>query len=118
MSYTLTPYKPMQLQNAATTGNGGILYIAGHCERLTIIVQGAGTITAGTLLVEEAYYDKDKEAPFAGTWSIVQSVTLTTVTAGAQVAFHIVGSFWAIRARFSVNVTGAGGAVSVWAWGN
>lgn len=125
MSYTLTPNLPFQLQGTgnttgATTGTGGILYLAGNCERLTVVCQGNGTVTTGTIVIEEAYYNGPplggEPAP-SGTWSAIQSITGSTLTTGAQTVVHSVGSYWAVRARISAQITG-GGSVSVWAWGN
>jgi hypothetical protein len=111
--------QPMQLHAASiATQNGGILLLRGHCERLTVVMQGDGVINAGTLLIEEAFYEQDKgQPPYTGTWSQIQSLNPVLVTGGQQQHIHIQGSFWAIRVRISVAV-GGGGSVSVWAWGN
>jgi len=121
MSYTLTPSRPQKLHDAATvSAQGGILYIMGHCERLTVVVQGTGTTSGGTIQIEEAYYDKDfgRDPVYGGTWSAVGAViNASTVTGGAQSVVHVVGSFWAVRVRIVTDITG-GGSITVWAWGN
>jgi hypothetical protein len=120
--YCLVPSLPQQLHDAATTGNGGIFLPHGQTARVTLAIQGAGTISTGVLSIEEAYWkDLDGSGPdpvYAGTWSVIQSVTLTALTGGAQQVVHVTGSVWALRARITTNVTGSGGSVSVWAWGN
>lgn len=122
MSYNLTPSSPQQLQNAVTAAGtqGGIFYPAGLCERVTIVCRGAtvaGTIASGNLVIEEAFYFKDRETPYAGPWSLIQTINAVDLTLGATQVIHIMGSVWALRVRCSVIVAG-GGSVDVWAWGN
>jgi hypothetical protein len=121
VSYTLTA-GPQLLQSGATTGIGGILYLGGRCERLTVVLQGDGAaITTGAIVIEEAYFGNpsgaiaDPAPAYGGTWSAIQTVTGTALTSGAQQIVHAQGSFWGVRARFSVAATSA---CSVWAWGN
>jgi hypothetical protein len=82
-------------------------------------MQSAGTTSGGTVTVEEAYYDPLKGDPaYAGTWSTIGSaINASSFTGGAQLGFHVLGSFWAIRVRVSSDITG-GGTIAVWAWGN
>jgi hypothetical protein len=127
MSYELTPFSPMRLQNAVTAAAapGGILLIRGECERVTVCIQGTGTLSSGNLVIEEAFYNtallpdgsQTPEPPFAGTWSVIQTINALDVTGGAQQLVHIMGSIWALRVRCSVILAG-GGSVSVFAWGN
>jgi len=119
--YCLTPGLPQQLHDAATTGNGGILLFHGTTARVTIALQSTGTTSGGTLSIEEAYWkDLDGAGPdpvYAGTWSVIQAVSASSFTGGAQLVVHVLGSVWALRVRISSDITG-GGTVSVWAWGN
>lgn len=123
MSYDLSPGTPQQLQNAVTAANaqGGIIYLAGLCERVTVVCRGttvAGAIASGNLVIEEAFYFRDKgETPWAGPWSVIQTINAVDLTLGATQVVHIMGSVWALRVRCSVIVAG-GGSVDVWAWGN
>jgi len=99
-------------------------------QTVTVYVTGYGTISTGTLLIEEADYDgpgnsggQGAEKPFEGTWSLVQTLDLTAVTGGSttgkQIAYHVPSSapgFYAysyLRARFSVDITGASGSATV-----
>ena len=41
-----SPYLPWAVQQAATSGTGGVLPIAGQCTNLTFVFQGTGAITA------------------------------------------------------------------------
>lgn len=117
--YTLCPASPMQLHNAATDGNGGILLLRGQVARVTVALQSTGTTSGGAVSIEEAYFDPAVLAGqnYTGTWSVIQSVSASTFTGGAQVIVHVTGSVWAIRARISSAITG-GGTVSAWAYGN
>lgn len=131
MSYNLTPGSPQKLQSAVTAAGtqGGVLYLAGLCERVTIVARGstvAGVIASGALVVEEAFYYKaghaggtqgENEPPWPGPWSVIQTINAVDLTLGATIVVHLTGSFWAVRVRVSVVVAG-GGTVDVWAWGN
>lgn len=110
----------MQLHNAATTGNGGQLVLSGKTARVTFALQSTGTTSGGAITLEEAYFDPAVLAgeDYTGTWSTIgTAISASTFTGGAQVIVHAIGSYWAVRARISSNITG-GGSVSVWAWGN
>ncbi len=119
MSHQPSPTQPNTLISAQTaTTASGIMLLYGQCARLTVVVQGAGTIDAGAVTIEEAYYDPNGPV-YAGTWSVIGSpIAGTSVTGGKQLVTHVVGSFWAVRVRISTTVTGSGGAVTVVAWGN
>ncbi len=112
----VAPFSPMTLMNAVTTGTGGILLVAGDSERLTISVLGSGTISGGTLILEESYYNPEGPVS-AGTWSQLVSVTASTLSGGVEQIYHFPASIWAVRARISSNITG-GGTITVTAWGN
>ena len=109
-----------QLHNAATTGNGGQLVLSGKTARVTFALQSNGTTSGGTITLEEAYFDPAVLAGenYTGTWSaITTAINASTFTGSQQLLAHVSGSFWAVRARISSDITG-GGSVSVWAWGN
>ena len=81
-------------------------------EAISLYVRGSGTITGGTLLIEEADYGDD-EPVYSGTWSQVTSITCSDVTGGAQKGVHLsLGSYGYLRARISSAVTG-GGTIAV-----
>jgi len=125
--YTLVPTAPVKLLDAATTGTGGVLLLKGECARVTVVVQGSAVgITTGAVSIEEAFYEDlpsnggvgaSAGPQYAGTWSVIQSVSGASVTSGSQQIVHIFGSAWAVRARISTAI-GATGTVTVWAYGN
>lgn len=116
--YSIAAPGIVELQNAATTGNGNILINRGLNARLTVVFQSTGTTSGGTLIIEEAYYDPNSEPTYAGTWSQIASVSASAFTGGAQQVYHVTqASCFALRVRISSTITG-GGTVSVWAWGN
>lgn len=120
MSVTLAPGSPMALQTAATSGTGGILVLSGQCTQWTFSLIGSGTISGGTILLEEApYYDLDDEPVASVTWSLLPGGTITAsnLTGGVSQLAHYRGSSWAVRARISSAITG-GGTVTIRAWGN
>lgn len=117
----------VMMQNAATTGDGNILYLHGECRNVTIYLQSNGTTSGGTLSIEEAFYETrgggtqtagTPDPPYANTWSVIQSVNASTFSGNAQLAVHIAEiSCMALKVRISSNITG-GGTVTVWGWGN
>ena len=109
-----SPYLPWAVQQAATSGTGGVLPIAGQCTNLTFVFQGTGAITAGAVTLEEAYYDLSGPV-YSGTWSTLTVVPYTSFNAVDQVIYHFPGSFWAVRARISTPIVGGSVTVTVWA---
>lgn len=85
----------------------------------TVAVTGVGTISAGTLIIEEAEYDPAAVEPYQGTWSQIDSIDCTSVSGGkTQLSHEPVSSpglyvFSQVRGRFSVNISGSGGSVQV-----
>jgi hypothetical protein len=75
----------------------------------TIYITGTGTISGGTVTIEEA-----ADATYAGgTWQIIgAAINATNATAGAMSITHFTQSSLAIRARISAAITG-GGSVQV-----
>ena len=120
MSVPYTLIGPKKLLNAATTGNGSVFTPNGAIARATIILQSTGTTSGGAISIEEAFYENIGTSPgveYAGTWSVIQSVSASTFTGGAQVVVHVLGSVPALRCRISSTITG-GGSVTAWVYGN
>jgi hypothetical protein len=116
--YTLTAPGLEKIQSAATTGNGGILQLAGKSHMVTFVLQSNGTTSGGVVSIEEAYFDLNVGDPvYSGTWSLIQAVNASDFTGTAQKVIHVVASCPNVRARISSDITG-GGSVTVWAWGN
>lgn len=118
--YTLCPQAPLKLLDAATSGNGSVFRPAGAVARVTIVLQSTGTTSGGTISIEECFYPDIGTSPgveYAGTWSVIQAVSASTFSGGAQIVVHVQGSVWALRTRVSSNITG-GGSVTTWAYGN
>jgi hypothetical protein len=92
---------------AATTGTGASVDV-GNGNYVTFYVTGTGTITGGTIILEES----DLKS-YAGTWSQLQSVTASSLSGGVVQAFHFAGAIAWVRARISSNITG-GGTVDVY----
>jgi len=95
----------LTLQTAATTGNGVVATIRPGTKDITITVTGAGTISGGTVSIEEASSES-----YAGTWSIMEDFPATDLTGGAQKVLHFKGRYNAIRCRLA-SIAG-GGTVS------
>lgn len=96
------------LQDAATTGNGNAVDVKGICRELAFFVDGTGTISAGTLQIEEA-----RSTAYAGTWSpLATALDLTTLSGTKATVVRVTGVFQAVRARLTADVTG-GGSVTV-----
>jgi hypothetical protein len=95
---------PVVLQPAGSTiGNGLAVAVVTQGKYHEFVVQGTGTITGGTIILEEA-----DNPSYTGTWSQIASITATTVTAGAESVTHVTGMLQAVRARISVAIAGGG----------
>lgn len=67
-----------------------------------------GTTSGGTILIEEADW-ADTTPPYSGTWSQIASISASTFTGGAQLAYHVGDSAYAyVRVRISSAITGGG----------
>ena len=93
--------------SAATTGTGTSVNIPISSNNPRINVRGVGTISGGTLILEEA-----SSPAYTGTWSQLLSITASALTGGAEQVVHILGTLGAVRGRISSNITG-GGSVTV-----
>ena len=89
------------------TTNGTSIVPAARVKNHSVYIIGTGTISSGTLVIEES-----EDPAFSGTWSSIQSVTLSGVTGGAIQVVHFTSSSMAIRSRVSVAV-GGGGSIQV-----
>lgn len=116
MSLNTSPQDTMLLGTAnsdgtftgVTSGTSVALPPSPHDSYLIAVI-GNGTISGGTLLIEEAFWT-DRQMPYSGTWSQVYSVTASGVSGGAQQHIHIAPNANAYRrVRISSNITGGGG---------
>lgn len=117
MGMTEGPFRAVLL-NAVTSGTSQPIHVANY-SNLTIYLKGAGTISTGTLIVEESDF---ASIPNGDTWSSVTGslpILCTDVTGGAQKAYQLpIGAYSAIRVRVGTAVTGSGGSISVVIVGN
>ena len=97
----------LNLLSAVTTGTSPSVVIPSTKKNPVIQVTGSGTITGGTIILEEAF-----DPAYAGTWSQLASITASTLTGGVIQNYHFLGSLVAVRARISSDITG-GGKISV-----
>lgn len=91
------------LLSAATTGTGTGVAVPITSNYPRVELEGSGTISGGTVLIESAPYPD-----FAGAWGLVDTITATDLTAGACLTVHIFATFGALRCRISSNITGGG----------
>lgn len=103
---------PYTLQSAATTGNGLAVAIPANFQNHNVSVEGSGTITGGTISIEEA------DTPdYTGDWSVITTINGTDVTSDAIKVTHVAGLVRALRARISSDITGGGNVtVEVTSW--
>lgn len=70
--------------------------------------RSVGTTSGGTLLVEEADWD-EQEQVYSGTWSVMTTISASSFTGGAQLAYHPSDSAYGwVRVRISSAITGGG----------
>ncbi len=92
-------------------------------QNLTFYVRGSAALSAGTLIFEEADWDPLTEKIFAGTWSTIATLTLSSVfaSAGGEAAYHVGGpggSYCYAFVRARIGTTVVGGTVTVVARAN
>ena len=76
----------------------------------TIYFESVGTTSGGTLKIEEAVYNANKQTIYTGTWSQIGSdVSASSFTGTAQLAVHIANTCVShLRVRISADITGGG----------
>lgn len=101
-------YTSLILDTATADESAGVRDMSGF-DRIVTYITGTGTISGGTLVIEEA-----ASVGYTGTWAAIgSSVTLSDISGGKAAAVHLSdGAYRAIRWRLSDAVTG-GGSVSV-----
>ena len=86
-----------------TTGASQPQQTAGFDE-LVFTFESVNTTSGGTILIEEA-----SRPNYSGTWSQIASISASTFTGGAQLAYHISPNAFAfVRVRISSDITGGG----------
>jgi hypothetical protein len=89
--------------NAVTTGTGKAIPF-NDCRQTNWLIQGEGTISAGTVVIESAHaFD------YSGTWNELDVVDATTLTGGklsGNTFPHVPGGF--VRARIGDDIEGGG----------
>jgi hypothetical protein len=104
-SYKFPPNSPSSLSLSAVTAVGaGSVIPFNDCRQANWLVEGAGTITNGTVIIESAH-----AADYSGTWNELDSIDASTLSGGklyGNTFPHVPGGF--VRARVSVQIDGGG----------
>ncbi len=80
---------------------------------VTLYMRSTGTMSAGTILIEEADW-MPREVPYSGTWSVLQTIAATDLTGTIVKAYHITDTCYGyIRVRVSVEITGGGTLIAI-----
>jgi hypothetical protein len=107
-SYKFSPGDSASISlNLATTGTG-IAIAFNDSRQVNWLVEGAGTIGSGTVVIESAHAND-----YSGTWNELDTVDASTLSGGklyGNTFPHVPGGF--VRARISSNIVG-GGTVTV-----
>lgn|SRR5262245_55354289 len=103
--YKFSPASSASLSlNGATAVGGGAAIAFNDCRQVNWLVEGVGTISSGTVLIESAHAQD-----YSGTWNELDSVDASTVSGGklyGNTFPHVPGGF--VRARVSVEIQGGG----------
>jgi hypothetical protein len=84
-----------------------------HKSGMTVAVIGNGTITDGTVIIEEGY-SAGSPMSYGGQYSTIYTVTASDVSGGKQKAIHIApGSMFPLRVRIGDAIVGGGGISAV-----
>lgn len=103
MTVSATRGSVVPLITALTTGTGLGVAIPNNSKEVRIHARGNGTITGGTVVIEEAL-----DPEFTGTWSVLTTLTALSFTGGIEQVIHIASNIGSIRARITANITGGG----------
>lgn len=88
--------------SAVTTGTSKPFDMS-MLDQACFYFEGVGTITSGTILIEEA-----SRETYTGTWSTVQTITASALSGGQQLANRIPqGAYAFVRVRISVAIGGS-----------
>lgn len=98
---------------ATVLADGGTPVDVSEYRYVTVFYTSVGTTSGGTVILEEATYDRTTDPIYGGTWSQIESRAASTFTGTVTLANHLAPSayHW-IRARISASITG-GGSISV-----
>lgn len=98
----------------STTGTGLACAVPESHSRFVFEVIGVGTVSGGTILIEEAH-----DAEYTGTWDTLLSITAADISGGEVGMYRVDPAvvppeliIRALRARISSDITG-GGSVTV-----
>lgn len=102
-----------KLLNAVTTGTS-MYFDVRNFKNWAIAFQSSGTVSGGTILIEEAMWD-DTGVPYGGTWSQLYSITATALTGTVQKVYHFGNDnvYGYVRVRISSDITG-GATITAW----
>jgi hypothetical protein len=94
------------VETGVTTGTSEAKDCSAY-PRLTAYLRGVDTINAGTVILEEACFDPGVPY-YSGTWSLIYTFTASTVSGGAQQAYHFPSPtpYKMVRARIGTTVSG------------
>lgn len=108
IGYKFKPGDPQaQTLTTATTGTGRAIPMQ-ECRHTFWTIEGAGTISGGTVVVETA----DRQ-DYAGTWHALDTVTASNLTGDKSYVNNTVGAASGfLRARISTDIAG-GGTITV-----
>lgn len=104
------------LLTAATTGTGTTIADCSGMVWLKAYLKGTGTISAGTIVLEEADYfgagagGVTPNPVWPGGWSAIGTpISCADAASGAQKAYVLpISAYASVRARFTADVTGGG----------
>ncbi len=102
-------------KTGVTTGTSLATNVAGYTY-LTVYYTSFGTTSGGTIILEEADYSDDPATnpPYTGTWSQIESRSISSFTGSVTLAVHLSPSAFAwVRVRISSDVTGGGSIMVV-----
>ncbi len=83
-------------------------------NQLSFFFASQGVTSGGTILIEEADWG-DQDLPYTGTWSVITTISASSFSAGAQLAYHTTApaAFGFVRVRISAAITGGGTITAV-----
>jgi len=108
----MNPHTRVVALSSVTSGTSQP-FNASPYRSLTAYVQGTGTTSSGTIIIETADWDALTTQTYSGTWSELTTVNASDVNSGKQKAVSFTSrAYGFVRARIGTSI-GGGGSVSV-----
>ena len=104
------------LLNAQSVAGPSLAVDVSSYLNITIYITDNGTTSGGNIIVEEADWDpgpNSQQQNYVGVWSAITTIAASTLSTGAQTAYHLPSPACYANVRVRLTAITGGGTVSV-----